>query len=48
MLKTIIKMFGNGASEREIAEAVNLSQKGVNKRKKTIFEILKNNLKDFF
>ena len=46
--QTIIKMFGNGASEREIAEAVNLTQKGVNKRKKAIFEILKNNLKDFF
>ena len=46
--QTIIKMFSNGASEREIATKVNLSQKGVNKRKKTLFELLKNYLKDFF
>ena len=46
--QTIIKMFSNGASEREIAAKVNLSQKGVNKRKKALFELLKNYLKDFF
>lgn len=46
--QTIIKMFSNGASEREISAAVNLSQKGVNKRKKALFELLKNYLKDFF
>lgn len=46
--QTIITMFSEGASEREIAEAIGMSQKGVNKRKKAIFEILKNNLQDFF
>lgn len=46
--RTIITMFSEGVSEREIAEAVGMSQKGVNKRKKAIFEILKNNLQDFF
>ena len=43
----IITMFSDGASEREIAEAVGMSQKGVNKRKKAIFEVLRKNLKDF-
>lgn len=46
--QTIITMFSEGASEREIAEAICMSQKGVNKRKKAIFEVLKNNLQDFF
>ena len=46
--QTIIKMFSDGASEREISAAVNISQKGVNKRKKILFELLKNYLKDFF
>lgn len=46
--QTIIKMFSEGASEREIAETIGMSQKGVNKRKKAIFEALKNNLEDFF
>ncbi|MBR2913511.1 MAG: sigma-70 family RNA polymerase sigma factor [Oscillospiraceae bacterium] len=46
--QTIITMFCEGASEREIAEAIGMSQKGVNKRKKAIFEVLKNNLQDFF
>ena len=46
--QTIITMFSEGASEREIAEAVGMSQKGVNKRKKAIFEVLKYNLQDFF
>lgn len=43
----ILTMFSEGASEREIAEAVGLSQKGVNKRKKALFELLRENLKDF-
>lgn len=46
--QTIVKMFSEGASEREIAEAIGMSQKGVNKRKKAIFEALRNNLEDFF
>lgn len=46
--QTIVRMFSEGASEREIAEAIGMSQKGVNKRKKAIFETLRNNLKDFF
>lgn len=44
----ILTMFSEGASEREIAEAVGLSQKGVNKRKKVLFEILRENLKNYF
>lgn len=46
--QTIITMFSEGASEREIAEAIGMSQKGVNKRKKAIFEVLKNNMQAFF
>ncbi len=46
--QTIITMFSEGASEREIAEKTGMSQKGVNKRKKAIFEALKNNLENFF
>ena len=46
--RIIVKMFSEGASEREIAAVIGMSQKGVNKRKKAIFEVLKNNLKDFF
>ena len=34
MDRTIMKMFGDGATEKQIAEVVHLSQKGVNKRKK--------------
>lgn len=44
--QTIITMFSEGKSEREIAEAIGMSQKGVNKRKKSIFEILKKNLEE--
>ena len=44
--QTIVTMFSEGASEREIAEAIGMSQKGVNKRKKVIFGTLRNNLKD--
>ena len=46
--QTILKMFSNGASEREIAEEVGLSQKGVNKRKKALFDDLRKKLKNFF
>ncbi len=43
----IIRLFSEGVSEREIAVAVGLSQKGVNKRKTKLFEILREQLKDF-
>lgn len=46
--QTILMMFSNGASEREIAEEVGLSQKGVNKRKKALFDDLRKKLKNFF
>ena len=42
-----MKMFGDGATEQQIAEVVHLSQKGVNKRKKKVFVQLKTRLKDF-
>lgn len=42
-----MKMFGDGATEKQIAEVVHLSQKGVNKRKKKVFVQLKTRLKDF-
>ena len=45
--RTIMKMFGDGATEKQIAEVVHLSQKGVNKRKKKVFVQLKTRLKDF-
>ena len=43
----IMKMFGDGATEKQIAEVVHLSQKGVNKRKKKVMVQLKTRLKDF-
>ncbi|MGL5973151.1 MAG: RNA polymerase sigma factor [Oscillospiraceae bacterium] len=43
----IIKLFSDGASEREIADAVGLSQKGVNKRKARLFEQLYERLKNY-
>jgi len=45
--QTIIRLFSEGASEREIADAVGLSQKGVNKRKSKLFALLYERLKDF-
>ena len=45
--RTIMKMFGDGATEKQIAEVVHLSQKGVNRRKKKVFVQLKTRLKDF-
>ena len=47
MDRTIMKMFGDGATEKQIAEGVHLSQKGVNKRKKKVMVQLKTRLKDF-
>lgn len=47
MDRTIMKMFGDGATEKQIAEVVYLSQKGVNKRKKGIFVQVKTRLKEF-
>ena len=47
MDRTIMKMFGDGATEKQIAEVVHLSQKGVNKRKKKVMVQLKTRLKDF-
>lgn len=41
MDRTIMKMFGDGATEKQIAEVVHLSQKGVNKRKKKVMVQLK-------
>lgn len=45
--QAIIKLFSDGATEREIADAVGLSQKGVNKRKSKLFARLQERLKDF-
>lgn len=47
MDRTIMKMFGDGATEKQIAEVVHLSQKGVNKRKKKVMVQLKTRLKAF-
>lgn len=43
----IANLFSAGLTEREIAVEVGLSQKGVNKRKQKIFELLREQLKDF-
>lgn len=45
--RQIIDLFGIGKSEREIAAAVGMSQKGVNKRKARIFAELRARLKSF-
>lgn len=47
MDRTIMQMFGDGATEQQIADVVHLSQKGVNKRKKKIIVHLRTRLKDF-
>ena len=47
MDRTIMKMFGDGATEKQIAEVVHLSQKGVNKRKKKVMVQIKTRLKAF-
>lgn len=43
----ICMLFADGKTERKIAELVNLSQRGVNYRKKVIFAKLKELLKEF-
>jgi len=45
--RRIAVLFGDGKAEREIAMAVGLSQKGVNKRKAKIFARLKERLSNF-
>ena len=45
--RMIMMMFANGSSEAEIGRLIGMSQKGVNKRKKKIFEKLREHLKDF-
>lgn len=47
MDRTIMQMFGAGATEKQIADVVHLSQKGINKRKKKIIVHLRTRLKDF-
>ena len=47
MDRIIMQMFGDGATEQQIADVVHLSQKGVNKRKKKIIIHLRTRLKDF-
>lgn len=45
--RRIIELFSLGLPEREIATEVGLSQKAVNKRKKKLFAMLRERLKDF-
>lgn len=47
MDRIIMQIFGDGATEQQIADVVHLSQKGVNKRKKKIIVHLRTRLKDF-
>ena len=47
MDRIIMQMFGDGATEQQIADVVHLSQKGVNKRKKKVIVHLRTRLKDF-
>lgn len=44
----IIKLFSSGKSEREIAAAIGLSQKAINKRKTKLFAQLRERFKDFY
>ncbi len=45
--RVIMDLFGKGSTETEIGVVIGMSQKGVNKRKRKIFERLKNRLKDY-
>lgn len=45
--QTIMKMYADDQNETQIASKVGMSQKGVNKRKHKIFEILRKKLKKF-
>jgi len=45
--RRIMKLYAVGKSEREIADAIGLSQKSINNRKKKLFALLQKRLKDF-
>lgn len=45
--KRIINLFLENFTERKIAEVIGMSQKGVNKRKTKIIEVLREKLKDY-
>lgn len=45
--RTILLMAANGFSEGKIGKAVGLSQKAVNKRKRRLYKLLKEHLKNF-
>jgi len=45
--RRIMKLYAVGKSEREIADAIGLSQKAINKRKTKLFALLQKRLKDF-
>jgi len=45
--RRIMKLYAAGKSEREIADAIGLSQKSINNRKKKLFALLQKRLKDF-
>lgn len=45
--RSIMKLYAVGKSEREIADAIGLSQKSINNRKKKLFALLQKRLKDF-
>lgn len=45
--RQIVDLFSTGKSERDIAVAVGMSQKGVNRRKARIFSELRERLKSF-
>ena len=45
--KRIINLFLENFTERKIDEVIGMSQKGVNKRKTKIIEVLREKLKDY-
>lgn len=45
--RTILLMIAGGSSEAAVGKAVGLSQKGVNKRKKRLFALLRNHLEEY-
>jgi len=45
--RRIMKLYAVGKSERAIADAIGLSQKSINNRKKKLFALLQKRLKDF-
>ena len=46
--RKIVVLFSNGKSEREIADAIGLSQKAINKRKTKLFAQLRERFEDFY